>query len=828
MNRLLKIVFNNPLKTIILFTLLVLVSGVFTLQFMSINTSTESLIDENLNFKLNQKELKNEFKVLQNNILIRVKGKKLVEVEDITEKILGNIKKKENAINFAYSPNLDSFFKNNFFYFLNESQKKKLVDQLYDYQPFLSEINNNPRLKGFNNLLELALKEENKLEKFNHVLSKFTESIERRERVDWLHMMKSGQVEFFVVVGLKKKYLEENGFDKFYQFLTNLKNLENDRIKIEFTGGLIVDYEEISSVLKGASLAGLLSIFLVGLILWFSFRNLRIIFSIIITILFGLIITMGLATLFVGTLNLISVAFAVLFIGLSVDFGIQICTRIIEDSKTLNFKKKIENNVLKISNTLFLAATPSIIGFISFIPTSYIGLSELGIISCIGLVVGLLSNILLLPSILLFSPTAFKKEYIRQRFFVNYSELYFKIFSYKKLVFGLFFLLSLTTILLIDRISFDSDALNLKDQKLSSVKLAKELIEKNPTSDYIISAVVKNLDNIDLESIINSENISSYYFLNIKQETQSSDDLEYLKFLLSVKNTDFHSNIDELRRLKNLLIKISDMKKTNVSIRAQDFLTKINDLEKSDLSFAKLENLLFFNFDSLINFVMKLNEIDKNFFDTIPNYYKERYVSDSGLKRIEFFPEKDVSEKHNLKTFVDDVSKFFPKATGMPVVQYKAGEVVLDSFLMAFLISFTFLLIFISFVFKNLKLVFSCLFSLLVATIMTLGSMIFLNLNFNFANMISLPLLYSLGISYPIYFLKRFQEKKDVKKVISSQTPKAIYYSAFTTIASFGTLGISNHNGTSSMGILLFLSLFMTLISALVFLPLTIDSKKTR
>ena len=164
----------------------------------------------------------------------------------------------------------------------------------------------------------------------------------------------------------------------------------------------------------------------------------------------------------------------------------------------------------------------------------------------------------------------------------------------------------------------------------------------------------------------------------------------------------------------------------------------------------------------------------------------------------------------------------------MPVVQYKAGEVVLDSFLMAFLISFTFLLIFISFVFKNLKLVFSCLFSLLVATIMTLGSMIFLNLNFNFANMISLPLLYSLGISYPIYFLKRFQEKKDVKKVISSQTPKAIYYSAFTTIASFGTLGISNHNGTSSMGILLFLSLFMTLISALVFLPLTIDSKKTR
>ena len=112
-----------------------------------------------------------------------------------------------------------------------------------------------------------------------------------------------------------------------------------------------------------------MSLIFVSIILWIAFRNIKAIFYLIISILTGLIITLGLTTVIVGQLNLISVAFAVLFIGLSVDYGIQIYSRILEDKE--KYEKKISKNIGKISNTLLIASIPSMVGFISFVPTDY-------------------------------------------------------------------------------------------------------------------------------------------------------------------------------------------------------------------------------------------------------------------------------------------------------------------------------------------------------------------------------------------------------------------------------------------------------------------------
>ena len=109
---------------------------------------------------------------------------------------------------------------------------------------------------------------------------------------------------------------------------------------------------------------------------------------------------MVVTTILLGKLNLISVAFAVLFIGLSVDYGIQIFSRILEKNVFIN-ELSIVNDTKEISSTLLFASIPSMIGFLSFTPTNYIGLSELGIISFIGLVIGLITNLLFLPSLLL-------------------------------------------------------------------------------------------------------------------------------------------------------------------------------------------------------------------------------------------------------------------------------------------------------------------------------------------------------------------------------------------------------------------------------------------
>ena len=117
------------------------------------------------------------------------------------------------------------------------------------------------------------------------------------------------------------------------------------------------------------------------------------------SILVGLFITTGITSLTVGSLNLISVAFAVLFIGLSVDFGIQVFLRILENQGENSQLKTFKHELSLVSRTITIASIPSIVGFLSFVPTKYTGLSELGIISAIGLFIGLLVNILFLPTI---------------------------------------------------------------------------------------------------------------------------------------------------------------------------------------------------------------------------------------------------------------------------------------------------------------------------------------------------------------------------------------------------------------------------------------------
>ena len=197
------------------------------------------------------------------------------------------------------------------------------------------------------------------------------------------------------------------------------------------------------------------------------------------------------------------------------------------------FKKVSNRKTNNVSNTLFIAVIPSIVGFISFVPTDYIGISELGIISCIGLIVGLLTNIIFLPCLLILLP-------LKNKLKKNDNSIYPKSFNFinkkKYLFFSLLILICIYTFFNINQIKFDSDALNLKDQKLNSVKLAKELIEKNPTSDYVISVISDKKDKLNLDIIVDSKNIkSSFSYYNIIED-YSSDELDYLKFCNILKN----------------------------------------------------------------------------------------------------------------------------------------------------------------------------------------------------------------------------------------------------------------------------------------------------
>ena len=825
MNKLINKVLYYPKFVVLIFLSLALLSLFLTLNNLKIDTSTDSLINENLDFKINQKKLKNEFKFLSNNILIRLSSSDKLVLNEHTKKLIDKLKERKD-LNFVYSPSIDPLFKENFFSFLNHKEKKKIVKKLYEYQPFLSEINNNPRIEGFNNLLSLALKknDKNSLDNFYPILSSFSESLNINNKVDWSGILGANTNQNFIILGYKEEFKKK--FNEFYSVLVHQK--QNNSVQIEFTGGLVIDYEEINSVSTGNTVAGILSILIVSLILWMAFKNIRIIFILVGTILIGLSITMGIVSLTVGRLNLISVAFAVLFIGLTVDYGIQIVLRIFE--KLEIDKKNVLSGLNSISNTLLVASIPTMIGFLSFFPTNYIGLSELGVISFIGLIIGLFTNLIFLPSLLIiFLKKIEIKNNVKKT--LTYERIIFFLINKKKFVYYFIFFIFSFNVIFLEKISFDYDAMNLKDQNLASVKLAREMIKENPSSDYILSVTLdkeelKNTKKLDL--LLEKESVDSYFsFLDINSEFKD-DDFEYLKFLIgSDKNPKFYGSPDQIEILKKNLLSLSNIGSKKVSNLSNEILKQFNDIPLDSEKIKKIQFNFFSGFDSLIKKIQSFGLINENFYQEIPDYYSKRYVSDDQNYRVEIFPSKDVSSKTNLDEFINDVESIFPNAAGMPIVQQKAGLIVIESFIIALTISITFLIVFVYFIFKRFLYVLISAFSLFTAFMFSVFIMILFNINLNFANMIALPLLYSLGISFTIYFIRRFiQYDRKINNVITSNTPRAIFFSAATTMGSFSTLAISSHSGTSSMGFLLFICLLMTVLSAIFILPVLLSSFK--
>ena len=825
MNSIFKNIFKNPYIIISTFIFFALLSALATVKNLTINTSTDSLISNELKFKKNHKQLKKNFNILNNNILIRIKGDNVKRLKESYYSIIESIKSLDGIDNF-YSPNFDIFFRENFFSFLTDKQKEDFVNELFTYQPFLSELNNKPKLKGFNDFLELIIKSKryNDLENLEQIFKMFLVSVNEQKEVVWTDSLKREINEIFILVSINDFYLEENGFAEIYKSLISIKNQEsNDELIVQFTGGLIIDHEEVGSVSSGVTLSGIISLILVALILFFTLKKAKLIFSLIISIIVGLIITTGLTSVTVGSLNLISVAFAVLFIGLSVDFGIQVFSRIIESSDKDNFFNELKS----ISRTICIAAVPSIIGFLSFVPTEYLGLSELGIISAIGLIVGLMVNTIFLPAMFIILYKDNKASLTNNNSWEKFLNF---VVLRKNYFFFLFIFIIIFDVLFFRKIDFETDAMKVKDQNLQSVKLAKELIEKNPTSDYVISIILEEKINSEkLKKLVANEHVKKVNSIESFFEEYNSENLEYLKFLLQTNVTKkIHSDPVEITRFLNLLQIISELELNNLSNVSNELYIELTN-RKLDLDdIKKIETLFFIKFNDLTKTILSIGE-EKNFLkEQIPQYFIERFESSNNFYRFEVIPSKDVTKNIHLKEFVRAVQSFYPDATGMPVVQLEAGKVVISSFIKAFIFAFIGTFFYLLIIFRKAYKIILTISSLFVAFFLLIFLMIIFKINLNFANMIALPLLFSLGISYPIYMVSRYSEKKNIYEVFRTKTPTAILASCLTTVASFGTLYFSSHDGTSSMGLLLFISLLTTLFSSLIYLPIVASIMKSK
>ena len=204
----------------------------------------------------------------------------------------------------------------------------------------------------------------------------------------------------------------------------------------------------------------------------------------------------------------------------------------------------------------------------------------------------------------------------------------------------------------------------------------------------------------------------------------------------------------------------------------------------------------------------------------LPASLSSRWHAPSGEYRLAIYPSEDLNDNDALRRFVRSVQKVAPEVTGAPVVTLEAGEAVVHAFVQAFLLALAGIIVALLMLLRSVKYMLLVLLPLLLSSLFTAAFTVLLDVPFNFANIIALPLLLGLGIDSSLHMVHRSLNNELVSEIlIHTSTARAIFYSALTALVDFASLMFSSHRGTASMGIMLTVGLAFTLICTLVILP---------
>ena len=605
----------------------------------------------------------------------------------------------------------------------------------------------------------------------------------------------------------------------------------NFQARVRQTGRIPMEDDEFGMIKKNAGLQLALSLIAVLIILWFALHSFRLIFAVSVCLIVGLAISTAAGLVVVGTLNLISLAFFVLFIGLGVDFAIQFSVRYrAERHEHPKLLDALESSASKAGAPLTLAAVATAVGFSSFVPTDYHALSELGQIAGIGMIVAFFTSITLLPALLaVLNPPG---ELRPMGFAVLAPVDRFLDRRRKEILWGTLLVVGLASPLLLF-LRFDFSLLHLRSPNFDSVATYLELASDPRSGTNAIDLVSPDLAAADataqristLPQVLRAITLSNF----IPQDQDAklkliSEAAAKMRPSLNPESmepvpTD-HENLDALAATADDLSKAAEevQQPGPGAAAARRLSGLLKQLAAGDRALrerieAVLVAPLRFSLDRLRS-ALQPGRIST---ETLPPALTRQWVTPDGRARIELLPAGDPNDTEVLRNFVNAVLAIEPNATGPAVQLFEAGEAVVYAFLEAGIFALGAIALLLLIALRRIADVMLTLIPLLVAGIVTLELCVVLNLPLNFANIIALPLLLGVGVAFKIYYIMAWRAGRT--GLLQSSLTRAVVFSALTTATAFGGLWLSSHPGTASMGKLMALSLVCTMAAAVLFQP---------
>lgn len=839
---------------VILYTIISVFAIHYTIQNLGINSNTAEMFDPDLEFRQNQDHFNELFPLTKNNLVIVIEGD-TPEITDISAlELYSEFKRDTLHFNNAYLPGAGDYFKQNQFLFLNTEELENLSARLSRSNVFLSLLAQNNSMRGLFSLIDLILEQGNdeQVVQLNNLFGQISTTINdrienRNTSLSWqrafggTELTEQARIRFIQV----QPHLDYNKMIPAKEAIESARLLtakfsDSEKVNVRITGKLAMGYEEMQSVTEGAITASVLSLLFVTLILWVGLRSARLIGSSVLTLLAGLFITLAFTAWAIGQLNMISVAFAVLYIGLGIDYAIHFTLKYNEFThENQSMGNAFFNSIKGVGPALLLTCISTAIGFYAFLPTTFDGVSELGLIAGTGMFISFTVTFTLLPALLkLFRHHNHDTSDVTLT--APFSETLSGILNKRKNVIrGLGVIAAIASLAFIHAIEFDYDPMNLRDQQSESVSTLIDLIEEERLSPWNVEIIKENGSNV-------KENVAS-----LKNIESAGQVLSVFSFI--PENQD--EKLQIIKQIDSRISRIPEIRKDSAALNIENQIESVSLLENSIRDYTKTrpENLdrlgesvqilnstlnelsaddkknlieyveegLLEHFSVMLSSLKKAASASPVSIDSLPLSLKNRWISTTGDKyRIQVSPAAGIEDPQSLRTFSDKIRNTAPDATGELITFIESGNIVVEAFTEALIYSLlaitTLLLIYLrSFIYTIY-----ILFPLILVALLTGAAMVIFDIKFNFANIIALPMLLGLGVDNAIHMVHRAKEGSIASKdLLKTTTSRAIFFSSLTTLFSFGNLMVSPHSGTASLGLVLLFGILFLIFSTLIVLP---------
>ena len=877
-----RLAFKHSLIVVALSIILAGLSIWVTGEKLTFKTGRGDLVAKGLPYVKLYEEYRAQFEDLEGMVIV-AESESPEKMAEFAEILAAKLKVRPDLFSQVIYKFDTSYFRSRFLLYLDPPDLESLQTKLEEHQNFIESVNASPGLNPLLNEINREIssgmvdslmtdflggddaeEEEKKNDKNDlnlliRIIKEMNRSLKKNYhyKSPWQSLFNSGEEslrEKGYLVSKNEKLLfilavpneDETSFtgykDSVYSARELIAEVKKDfpSISVGLTGEDVISTDEMITTQKDVELASKIALGGVALLFIIAFKGIVKPLLAVFSLLIALAWSLGFTSLTVGHLNILSVVFTTILIGLGIDFGIHILERYKEERKEGDdISTALQKTLQGTGQGNFSGAITTAMAFGAMVLTDFIGIVELGWIAGWGILFCMIAMVLLLPALVTLEEKWRKPVYTRsvEKPITASISWLDRFFSHYKLIITACCLLVLVSSLALRTAHFDYNLLNLQTKGTEAVKYEMRILENAGRSAWSAAMLADTLEEVrqketQLKTLPTIENVESIAAMVPKHQEEN---LQYVRENLSpllselyVEEEDESFSLKALTKtLKRIRFKLQgrEGKEDKVAQAAREidkFFKEVESVEE-DLAEAQLQEFseeLFVDYRGLMadlkkNAEPKLVEISK-----IPKSLRDRYISKQGKYLITIFPSVDIWNLDERNRYLKDLRSVDANVTGSAVHMFNSTRLMTEGYINGGIYAMTAIIIYVFIVFRNPRTVFFILLPVIAGSIWTVGIMELTGLKLNMANLVILPLILGIGVVNGIHITHRYREEKDKNSVVlGKSTGQAVILSSLTTMIGFGSMMVADHYGVFSLGLVLTLGVFCCLVASITFLP---------